>query len=106
MNNLMVNALNAQAVDPLASCCAFIDALPVGIVGEIHLAGYNDQSDFGLVIDDHGSRVREAVWAAYAHALRRFGAAANARRVGHRPAPARRAARRGRRPPRGCRPAS
>ena len=73
VNNLMVNALNAQAADPVAACCAFVDALPPGIVGEIHLAGYNDASDVGLVIDDHGSRVRDAVWDAYAHALRRFG---------------------------------
>lgn len=74
VNNLMVNALNAQAADPLAACLAFVDALPVGIVGEIHLAGYCDETDFGIVIDDHGSRVRETVWQVYAHALRRFGA--------------------------------
>ncbi len=73
VNNLMVNALNARAADPLAACCEVVDALPTGIVGEIHLAGYCEHSDFGLVIDDHGSRVREAVWAVYAHALRRFG---------------------------------
>jgi uncharacterized protein (UPF0276 family) len=73
VNNLMVNAINAKADDPLAACCRAIDALPAGIVGEIHLAGYNDTGDIGLVIDDHGSRVREAVWQAYAHALRRFG---------------------------------
>ncbi len=59
--------------DPLAACCGFIDALPEGIVGEIHLAGYNDASDIGLVIDDHGSRVRDAVWQVYAHGLRRLG---------------------------------
>jgi uncharacterized protein len=74
VNNLMVNALNGQAADPLAACCAFVDALPQGIVGEIHLAGYCDETDFGIVIDDHGSRVRDAVWQVYAHALRRFGA--------------------------------
>ncbi|MBP6776798.1 MAG: DUF692 domain-containing protein [Piscinibacter sp.] len=73
VNNLMVNALNAQAADPVAACCAFVDALPPGIVGEIHLAGYCDESDFGIVIDDHGSRVRGAVWDVYAHALRRLG---------------------------------
>jgi uncharacterized protein (UPF0276 family) len=73
VNNLMVNAINAKSSDPLAACRDFIDALPAGIVGEIHLAGYNDTSDIGLVIDDHGSRVREAVWKVYAHALRRFG---------------------------------
>ena len=72
VNNLMVNALNAQATDAVAACCAVVDALPRGLVGEIHLAGYAD--DGGLVIDDHGSRVRDGVWAVYAHAVRRFGA--------------------------------
>ena len=73
VNNLMVNALNAGAADPLAECLRFVDALPQGIVGEIHVAGYNDANGLGIVIDDHGSRVRDAVWQAYAHALRRFG---------------------------------
>jgi uncharacterized protein (UPF0276 family) len=72
VNNLMVNALNADAPDPVAACCAFVDALPAGIVGEIHVAGYCETGE--IVIDDHGSRVRPAVWAVCAHALRRFGA--------------------------------
>lgn len=72
VNNLMVNALNAGAPDPLASCRRFIDALPAGIAGEIHLAGYCETDD--IVIDDHGSRVRSEVWTLYAHALQRFGA--------------------------------
>ena len=72
VNNLMVNALNAGGADPLAACCAFVDALPPGIVGEIHVAGYAETD--AIVIDDHGSRVRPAVWAVYEHALRRFGA--------------------------------
>jgi uncharacterized protein (UPF0276 family) len=72
VNNLMVNALNRREADPLAACKHFIDALPRGIVGEIHLAGYDASGD--LVIDDHGSRVRPDVWALYEHSLRRFGA--------------------------------
>ena len=72
VNNLMVNALNARATDAVATCCAVVDALPRGLVGEIHLAGYADGD--AIIIDDHGSRVREAVWAVYAHAVRRFGA--------------------------------
>lgn len=71
VNNLMVNALNAGVADPLAACCAFVDALPPGIVGEIHVAGYVETD--AIVIDDHGSRVRPAVWAVYEHALRRLG---------------------------------
>jgi uncharacterized protein (UPF0276 family) len=79
VNNLMVNALNAGAADPLAACRAFIDALPRDVVGELHVAGYADAptrdaaSGPGLVIDDHGSRVRPAVWSLCVHALQRFG---------------------------------
>jgi hypothetical protein len=71
LNNLMVNAVNAKAADPLAACTAWVDALPRGIVGEIHLAGYSDQQ--GLVIDDHGSRVRPPVWQLYEHTRVRLG---------------------------------
>ena len=86
VNNLMVNALNAGSREPLGACCAFVDALPAGIVGEIHLAGYADAEPAeagvdatdekrspSIVVDDHGSRVRPAVWAVFEHALRRFG---------------------------------
>jgi uncharacterized protein (UPF0276 family) len=72
VNNLMVNALNARADDPVAACTSFIDRLPLAIAGEVHLAGYCETGD--IVIDDHGSRVRPAVWSVYAHALARFGA--------------------------------
>ncbi len=71
LNNLMVNALNANATDPLATCRGFVDALPRGIVGELHLAGYCAVE--GIVIDDHGSRVRPDVWSLYAHTLERLG---------------------------------
>ena len=72
VNNLMVNALNARATNPIAHCQAFVDALPKRLVGEIHLAGYAQTPD--IVIDDHGSRVRPDVWRVYQHALQRFGA--------------------------------
>jgi uncharacterized protein (UPF0276 family) len=71
VNNIMVNALNAGVPDPVASCCGFVDALPLGIVGEIHVAGYCETGD--IIIDDHGSRVRPAVWAVCEHALHRLG---------------------------------
>ena len=71
VNNLMVNALNESASDPFARCCERIDQWPRGGVGEIHLAGYADAD--GIAIDDHGSRVRPAVWELYRHALQRFG---------------------------------
>ena len=71
VNNLMVNAVNAAAHEPVAMCCDVVDSLPRESVGEIHLAGYSDTDE--AAIDDHGSRVRPAVWQVYRHALRRFG---------------------------------
>lgn len=72
LNNLMVNAINAAELDPVASCCGVIDSLPRAAIGEIHLAGYAQTEAWA--IDDHGSEVRPAVWQLYRHALRRFGA--------------------------------
>jgi uncharacterized protein (UPF0276 family) len=72
VNNLVVNARNAGHVPQAAAreACAWIDRLADGIVGEIHLAGHAELP--GLVIDDHGSRVSEAVWQVYRHARARF----------------------------------
>jgi uncharacterized protein (UPF0276 family) len=70
LNNLVVNALN-EGVDEVAAACAWVDEIDPAIVGEIHLAGYCDAGD--LVIDDHGSRVRDSVWQVYRHALQRLG---------------------------------
>lgn len=71
VNNLVVNALNAQSTDPVGDASAAVDAIGARHVGEIHLAGYHDRGD--LVIDDHGSRVHEPVWRVYEHAVRRLG---------------------------------
>jgi uncharacterized protein (UPF0276 family) len=71
VNNLVVNALNAE-LPALQAAADFIDAIDPTVVGEIHLAGYAEQP--GIVIDDHGSRVRPVVWQAYAHAVARLGA--------------------------------
>jgi uncharacterized protein (UPF0276 family) len=71
VNNLYVNALNAGAADPLRDCAEWLDRLPPGTVGEIHLAGHRELA--GIVIDDHGSRVCEPVWRLYEHATARFG---------------------------------
>lgn len=74
VNNLVVNARNAGHGPDAAAreAMRWVDAIRPGSVGEIHLAGHCEQDD-GLVIDDHGSRVRDEVWRVYAHALQRFG---------------------------------
>ena len=71
VNNLYVNALNAQSDQPIVDCRAWIDALAPASVGEIHLAGFAERE--GLVIDDHSRAVSDAVWQIYEHAMRRFG---------------------------------
>ena len=79
VNNLYVNASNARLNgapgDPLDHCRAWLDAIPATCVGEIHLAGHVHLNDAHgeIFIDDHGSRVSEAVWQLYRHALARFG---------------------------------
>lgn len=74
VNNLVVNARNAGHGPEAAARGAmrWIDTIRPGSVGEIHLAGHAERED-GLVIDDHGSRVRDEVWQVYAHAIARFG---------------------------------
>ena len=69
--NLVVNSLNRGAPDPVADACAWVDTIDPGIVGEVHLAGYNDEGP--LVIDDHGSTVHPKVWQVYRHAMQRLG---------------------------------
>lgn len=73
LNNIVVNALNAGQ-EPVAMACAFVDRIDAGIVGEIHLAGFCRVVEDGgeIVIDDHGSRVHEPVWAVYRHAMKRL----------------------------------
>jgi uncharacterized protein (UPF0276 family) len=76
VNNIYVNALNAQlrdaSVEPLQACRQWLDAIDRSPVAELHLAGHIHCGD--IVIDDHGSGVQEPVWLLYTHAIQRFGA--------------------------------
>ena len=66
VNNLYVNQCNHGTI-----AAQQIDAIALGHVAEIHLAGH--QVTELAVIDHHGDRVADAVWSLYAHALQRFG---------------------------------
>ncbi|HKN28091.1 MAG TPA: DUF692 domain-containing protein [Roseiarcus sp.] len=71
VNNVFVSSAN-HGFDPYRYLAGF----PFAAVGEIHLAGYADDSDdagLPLLIDAHDSPVREPVWALYRDALRRLG---------------------------------
>jgi uncharacterized protein (UPF0276 family) len=71
VNNVYVSCVNHQR-DPLA----YLDALPLHTVGEIHLAGFAEDSDSlgdRLLIDDHGAPIDQAVWGLYRQVLQRIG---------------------------------
>lgn len=73
VNNLMVNALNSEADESAAleQAIDWIRSIAPGRVAEIHLAGHADLG--AIVIDDHGSRVSQAVWRLYEEALNHCG---------------------------------
>ena len=71
VNNVYVSCINHQR-DPLA----YIDALPLPAVAEIHLAGFAEDTDSlgdRLLIDDHGAPIDNAVWQLYEQVLARTG---------------------------------
>jgi uncharacterized protein (UPF0276 family) len=71
VNNVYVSCINHQR-DPLA----YINELPLHAVGEIHLAGFAEDTDSlgdRLLIDDHGAPIDNAVWQLYEQVLTRTG---------------------------------
>jgi uncharacterized protein (UPF0276 family) len=71
INNVYVACINHQR-DPQA----YLDALPLHAVGEIHLAGFTEDCDSlgdRLLIDDHGAPIDQAVWQLYQQVLERIG---------------------------------
>jgi uncharacterized protein (UPF0276 family) len=66
VNNVYVSSVN-HGIDPLA----YLDAMPVERVQQIHLAGHEDCGDF--LIDTHGEAVADPVWSLYESAVRHFG---------------------------------
>ena len=70
VNNVFVSARNLGFAPE-----AYIDALPVGAIGEVHLAGHKPDPQQGdaLLIDSHDGPVAEEVWELYARLLERLG---------------------------------
>lgn len=69
VNNVVVTAHN-HGLD----ASAYLAALPVDRIGQIHLAGHDDSGAFR--IDTHDRPVCSQVWDLYAEAVARFGAVA------------------------------
>jgi uncharacterized protein (UPF0276 family) len=70
VNNIYVSSVN-HGFDPHA----YLNAIPVGRVQQIHLAGHSDHGDH--IIDTHDHPVADPVWELYAAAWRRFGPVAS-----------------------------
>jgi uncharacterized protein (UPF0276 family) len=71
VNNAYLSCVNHRR-DPWE----LITALPLGAVGEIHLAGFavdHDAAGATLLIDTHGAPVHDQVWQLYAQTLARIG---------------------------------
>lgn len=70
VNNVYVSACNVGR-----DARGYLDAIPAGLVGEVHLAGHALDAAHadGLLIDSHDAPVAEPVWELYAYALSRFG---------------------------------
>lgn len=71
VNNVFVSASNLS-FDPIS----YLDALPRGVIGEIHLAGHSSDPLLGdaLLIDSHDAPIAEEVWRLYGWLLARCGA--------------------------------
>jgi hypothetical protein len=71
INNVFVSSTN-HALDPRA----YLDAFPLGHVGEIHLGGHSEDSDDEgalLLIDAHGSAKADPVWVLYEDTIAKAG---------------------------------
>jgi uncharacterized protein (UPF0276 family) len=66
VNNVYVSSVN-HGFDP----SAYLAGIPVGRVGQIHLAGHSDHGTH--LLDTHDAPVCDAVWDLYRTAVRRFG---------------------------------
>ena len=71
VNNVFVSATNL-GFNPTS----YLDALPRGVIGEIHLAGHSPDPLLGnaLLIDSHDAPVSQEVWRLYDWLLARCGA--------------------------------
>ncbi|WP_439888825.1 MNIO family bufferin maturase [Pseudomonas sp. MBLB4123] len=71
INNIYVSCINHHW-----DAQAYLRALPLAAVGEIHLAGFAEDRDAAgdrLLIDNHGAPVDDAVWRLYQDALQLIG---------------------------------
>jgi uncharacterized protein (UPF0276 family) len=66
LNNVYVSAKNHNF-----SPFAYLDALPMARIRQLHLAGHSDKGTY--LLDDHGSAVPDCVWELYRYCCAKFG---------------------------------
>lgn len=73
LNNLIVNANNFPTKNELEYAQNWLESIPQGLIGEIHLAGYTPVNKGEFIIDDHSQPISNVGWQLYQFALQRFG---------------------------------
>jgi hypothetical protein len=71
---LDVSNVHVSAVNRGFDAADYIDAFPIQLVGQFHLAGFaedHDRAGARLLIDDHGRPIADTVWDLYRRALSR-----------------------------------
>ena len=68
VNNVYVSAHNLGF-----SASDYLDRFPAQAVSEVHLAGYSQDAQGGVLIDSHDARIAEPVWALYRRLIARIG---------------------------------
>jgi uncharacterized protein (UPF0276 family) len=69
VNNIVVNSHN-HGEDPEA----FLDAIPLERIVQVHMAGHSELNQPSIRFDDHGSAISDEVLALYKSLIRRVGA--------------------------------
>lgn len=73
LNNLIVNAKNFSSKNEIEYAKNWLENIPKGLIGEIHLAGYTPVNNGEFIIDDHSQPISSIGWQLYQLTLQRFG---------------------------------
>lgn len=66
VSNVLLNSINQEY-----DAEAFLDAIPLSRVGQLHLAGFEKDGD--ILLDTHAKPVADETWALYRRVLKRIG---------------------------------
>lgn len=73
LNNLMVNAFNAKALDRQQYAKNWLADIRTDVISELHLAGCTHPPKGGIMVDDHSQPVADDTWAVYQYFVQCYG---------------------------------